>query len=332
MATKKPTVVRKVYYRRVKFNARTTQNLQQLVAQALGTQSTVGQRLEPIGAMANEFRCVAGWRNKGHYLCGNLVTFERGKFQTIIDDDPNAKTLKLSAIAPPMTGKKQQQFSPGVLYFVMHKNHVVVMQAVSIRASALEQHLLWLLRSKTQTISTGQGFGLSDEPQKATRERIRKSHVKSVMIGRPLMESTVLQDANTHTEVAKFKPEGAVLSFLKEMLDPKEFEKLGLEDSLFGGNLEVWIQIRHPKRLRSKSADSIKLLDDISIALRDLEEDEARLQLNDGSLVTGKDLKVSGDIEVSASSTKGMLDEDDAYDEMIAWLETQLKNGVIQPD
>lgn len=332
MAVKKPTTVRKVYYRRAKFNSRNVQNLQQLVAQALGAQSTIGARLESMGSMASEFRCVAGWKTHGHYLCGHLVTFERGRFQTIIDDDPTAKTLKLSAIAPPKAGKTQQQYSPGVLYFVLHKNHVVVMQATAIRATALEQHLLWLLRSKTQTISAQQGFGLSDEPQKATRERIRKSHVKSVMIGRPLMESTTREDARTHTEVTAFKPEGAVLSFLKEMLDQNEFEKLGLEDSLFGGNLEVWIQIRHPKRARSKSADSVKLLDDISIALRDLDEDEARLRLNDGSLVTGKDLKVSGDVEVMISASKGMLDENDTYDQMISWLETQLKNGVVEPD
>lgn len=329
---KKPITLRKVYYRRAKFNTRTSQSLQQLVAHALGSQTTIGQRLEPLGSMAPEFRCVAGWKTHGQYLCGHVVTFERGRFQTIIDDDANAKTLKLSALAPPKTGKTQHQYIPGVLYFVMHKNHVVVMQTAAMRASALEQHLLWLLRSKTQTISTQQGFGLSDEPQKATRERIRKSHVKNVMIGRPLMESVSLQDDNAKTEVRKFKPEGAVLSFLREMLDQNQFEKLGLEDSLFDGNLEVWIQIRHPKRIRSKSADSVKLLDDISIALRDLEEDEARLELNDGSVVTGKELKVSGDVEVLTSTSKGMLEEDDTYDQMIAWLETQLRNGVIQPD
>ncbi len=332
MATKKPTAVRKVYYRRARFSNRTSQNLQQIVAHALGSQSTIAERLETIGAMATEFRCVAGWKVKNHYLCGHLVTFERGRFQTIIDDDPTAKTLKLSALPPPKSGKTQQQYIPGVLYFVVHKNHVVVMQTASMRASALEQHLLWLLRSKTQTIASEQGFGLSDEPQKATRERIRKSHVKSVMIGRPLMGSVTLQESENKTEVQKFKPEGAVLSFLREMFDEKQFEKLGLEDSLFNGNLEVWIQIRHPKRIRTKAADSIKLLDDISIALRDLEDDEARLLLNDGSVVTGKELKVSGDVEVMTGDSKGMLDEADTYDQMIAWLETQMKNSVVDPD
>lgn len=333
MAKKKPTTTRKVYYRRARFSNRTSQSLQQCVAQALGTQTTIGQRLEALGSMASEFRCIAGWRNHGHYLCGHLVTFERGRYQAIIDDDPNAKVLKLSALAPPKSSNRiQQQYVPGVLYFVMHKNHVVVMQTSAMRASALEQHLLWLLRSKTQTIPAQQGFGLSDEPQKATRERIRKSHVKSVMIGRPLMESVSLEDDERKTNVTKFKPEGVVLSFLREMLDQNQFEKLGLEDSLFDGNLEVWIQIRHPKRVRAKPADAVKLLDDISIALRDLEEDEARLRLNDGSVVTGKELKISGDVEVVMAEAKGMLDEQDTYDQMIAWLERQLKNGVVTPD
>lgn len=335
VVAKKTAIPRKVYYRRAQFLNHSTHTLQQLVSQALTSQATIGSRLETIGTMANEFRCIASHSVQGHFLCGYAVSFERGRFQTVIDDNQNAKSLKLGALAPPKSGTMQQQYVPGVLYFVIRKNHVVVMQATAMRASALEQHLLWLLRSKTTTIPTTQGLALSDEPQKATRERIRKAHVRSVMIGRPLMESVELeQQGDNRTAVKKFKPEGAVLSFLKEMLDPTQFEKLGLEDEVFGGNLEVWIQIRHPKRQRAKAADAVKLLDDLSIALRDLDDDEARLQLNDGSVVTGKELKVSGDVEVEPESPgkHGVFKEQSVYDEMISWLELQLKNGVVSPD
>lgn len=336
MATKtKSTTTRKVYYRRARFAKPTRQTLQQMVNHGLNVLAIPGRRLEPLGSMATEFRCIAGWRTVGHYLCGHIVTFDRDRYQIVVDDDPDAMTLRLTAVPPPSKGKVKQQFVPGILFFVIYKNHVVVLQATNLRASALEHHLLWLLRSKTATMSSDQGFGLADEPQKATRERIRKSHVKSVMIGRPLMEEVELEEDSRRGEekISKvFRPVGPALSLLKELLDPNQFEKLGLDDAVFAGNLEVWIQIRHPKRRRVKEADSVKLLDDISIALRDLDEEEARLKLNDGSTVYGKELKITGDIELRVEGAKGMVNEGDAYEQMIAWLEMQIRNGIVTPD
>jgi hypothetical protein len=326
------TAKRKIYYRKAEFNSPQKRTLQQMAADALSKHVYVQDRLETLGADAKELRVISRYVESKGFLFGQLVVFERGSFQTVISDNPTAKNLALSAVSPPVINKVQQQYVPGVLYFGLYKNHVVILQSVALRASALEQHLAWLIRTKSNILGAQDGFVLKDEPQPATKTKIRKSHVKSVSIGRPLMSESAAPDSlKLGTGVTKFKPVGEIVNLLKGMLkDSDSFEKLGLEDAQFDSNLEVWIEIRYPKRQRSQAENSIKLLDNLGIALRDIDEDQTKLLLGDNSVVYGKDLKISSAIEIAVDD-KGLPKEDDLYSEMHSWLHEQLKNGIISP-
>ncbi len=322
-------VKRMVHYRRAQFSGDVHQNLQQLVSASIGKQSKIKDRFEPTNPEASEFRFISHHTTKDHFICGRLTTFERGSYQMVIDDNPDAAILPLSKLAPPKsTDGVQQQFVPGILYFAIHKNHVAVCQTQSLKTNALEAHLVWLLRSKTGLLTTLQGFVLKDEPQKATREKIRKSHVKSVMIGRPLLdeEAFVMKGKKS----SKFKPTGNVVRILKELVAPEHFEKLGLKDQVFDGNLEVWIEIRYPKHARVRPADSVRLLDNIGIAFRDIDEEQSKLLLADGGVVHGKELRISSALEVE--SNDGSISETKLYDEMRAWVWGLLKDGMITVD
>jgi hypothetical protein len=328
---------RKVYYRKTEFTTKQKRTLQQLTADALAQNQLAQSRSEAIGSQANELRLIGRYKEVNGFLCGQLVTFQRGSYQTVIGDDPSAKTLSLSAVTPPVIDDVQHQYVPGVLYFALLQDHVVVVQSAAVRTSAFEQHLAWLLRTKSGILGNQEGFVLKDEPQPATKTRIRKSHVKSVSLGRPLMTESVINDDDGTKDVqtgktTKFQPDGMFINFFKDFFsDSAQFEKLGLENGLFDGNLEVWIEIRYPKRQRSKSEDSVKLLDNLGIALRDIDEEHAKLKLGDGSVVQGKDLRISSDLEVKVNE-KGLPDEDDIFNEMCSWLKEQIKNGVIAPD
>jgi hypothetical protein len=113
----------------------------------------------------------------------------------------------------------------------------------------------------------------------------------------------------------------------RDWIDPGQFERLGLTDCLFDGNLEVWIEIRYPKRSREHPEDTVRLLDDLALALRDIDEDEAKLELADGTHVTGNQLKISGKIDVEAKD--GLLIEQDLYANMREWLEGLIRDGTI---
>lgn len=318
-----------VYYRRTRFSEPQTRTLQQMVSEALTNHPLVRDRLEAIDAAASEFRVISAKKAVGTFLCGRLTTFQRGGYQVVIKDDPDATDLPLSAIEAPDTDGVPHQFATGMLYFCILNDHVAVIQSASLKARGFEQHLAWLLRGKTGILAPHHGLALSDEPQEVTRERIRKSHVKSVLLGRPLLDDTVSiapPDGKGKAQT-KFRPTGPMLEFLKGMIDPTQFERLDIEDRVFDGNLEVWIELRYPKRQRNRPEDSVKLLDDLALALRDFDEDQSRLELADGTTVVGSQLKIAS--RVSVSMKDGLIVESELYDGMCGWIESLIQNGVI---
>lgn len=342
---KSGSTAKSVSYRRCVVTPKPSQDLQQLLASALLAYSKPGDRYEPLNAQSTELRCIGTNYTHRGCLCGYMTSFERGAVQPVISDDPAAASLRLSALAPPQPkkGDAQQQYVPGVLYFVVHKNHVAVVQSHSMRITSFEAHLNWLLKSKTNQLAATDSFSLSDEAQKATKEKIKKSHVKSIALGLPLMSEVTVppiagskddasqtQKKENKKSPSRFRPEGPMLNLIRNLFNNEnDFEKLGLEE-VFDGNLEVWIEIRYPKRQRSQPEDAMRLMDTLGIALRDIEGDQVSLQLANGHKVSGKELKISGSVEVSMLTNK-LPDEKELLDEMIAWLTAQINNGVVDP-
>lgn len=340
---KKATTPKTVNYRKCVIPSDQGRDLQQIVAAALTAFPKPGDRFEPLNSASSELRCIGMHYSKNNCLCGYMTSFERGASQPVISDDPAAASLRLSALVPPppKKGDAPQQYVPGVLYFVIYKNHVAFVSTHAMRSSAFENHLNWLLKSKTNELSATTPFSLSDEAQKVTKEKIKKSHVKAIALGQSLMTevnvtssskdtSSVHQQSTSRTKKAKpgFTPQGPMLDLIKNLFnDENEFEKLGL-DEIFDGNLEVWIEIRYPKRKRSKPEDAVKLMDALGVALRDIEGDQVTLQLANGHKVSGKDLKISGSIETTVLDNK-LPDEQTLLDQMIIWLREQIANGVI---
>lgn len=339
------TTRKTVSYRRCEISPRSGQDLQQLISSALSKHPQLGDRYEPLNPQSSELRCIGMYYTDRNCLCGFMTSFERGAAQPVIDDDPAAASLRLGALAPPPAkkGVAQQQYVPGVLYFVVHKNHVAIVQSHSMRSGAFESHLNWLLKSRTSELPATSIFALSSEVQKATKKKIRQSHVKAIAIGQPLMaqvsvpvpatqsdeQSSTAGRSQPKTE-AKFKPTGRMLGLLSNLFeDERDFEKLGL-DGIFDGNLEVWVQIRYPKRKRIRPEDSVKLMDSLGIALRDIEGDHVSLELANGHKVSGNELKISGTVDVPVLSNK-LPDEKLLLTEMVAWLTAQIQNGVVDP-
>lgn len=337
MANNKTKPRRTYVYRRCVFTPKVTQTLQELVAGALLQHPKPADRLEPLNAQSTELRGIGRYASVGNLLVGYLVSFERGATQMVVGDDPNAASLLLNALPPPspQKGGIQQQYVPGAIYFAIHGNHLVLVQSASIRSSALEAHLSWLLKSKTTQLAVTTGMALSDEAQKVTKEKIQKAHVKSIALGRPLMEeSTPAAPAAARAKKGKaprqFRAGGPSLEFLRSLFSSEsDFEKLGL-DEVFDGNLEVWVEIRYPKHTRSKPEGAMALMDSLGVALRDIDQDDIRLELGDGSVVRGKELKISTEMDVEVLRN-GLPDEDKLWEAMAKWLLGVISNGIVDP-
>ncbi|MFZ4537827.1 hypothetical protein [Propionivibrio sp.] len=342
---KTDSVLKTVNYRRSSMGPDQTRDLQQMLEAALVKFPKPADRYEPLNTQSTELRCIGMHEVRRGCLCGFMTSFERGATQPAISDDMVASSLRLSALAPPAPNKgdAQKEYVPGLIYFVVHKNHVAFVTTHAMRGHALELHLNWLLKSKSSELNATVPFSLSDEAQKATKEKIKKSHVKAISFGQPLMaevevpvdcavSAPEVQRIQTRKKKASpsFKTEGPMLNFIRSFFsDQGQFETLGL-DEVFDGNLEVWIEIRYPKRKRSNPEDAIKLMDTLGIALRDVEGNQVALRLKNGHQVSGNDLKISGSIEITLSAEKLPI-TDVLLDLMVSWLSAQIKNGVIDP-
>lgn len=150
----KKSVTKSIVYRRFSVSPAPGQTLQQLMGSALKSRPKPGERFEPLNAGSTEIRCIGSHKTVKGCLCGYLTAFERGAAQPAIADDSTAQSLRLSAILPPAPrkGTAQQQYVPGVLYFAVRNNHVALAQSMSMRGSAFETHLNWLLKSRTSTV------------------------------------------------------------------------------------------------------------------------------------------------------------------------------------
>lgn len=333
MATKNTTTQRKAYYRRCQMQPQAKQSLQQLLTQALANKKLAKDRLEATDPAANSFRIISDFKKVGSMLCGTLLTFERGSHQLVIQEDLAATSLVMAALVPPTNKGKAQQFVPGVLFFCIFGNHIAIVQSAGLRASGMEQHLAWFLRDECGLLGRDAGLALVDEPKKATKDRIRRSHVKSVSIGRPLMgEATHLSATHPSTKsqgknVTKFNPDPSMMAMLKNFLTDDKFSKLGIEDAVFDGNLEVWLEIRYPKYSRSQPTDTIKLMDNLGISLRDQDEDSVALELADGTTVHGSDLKITGSINLRLRN--GVPDLESFYSDMSSWMGELIKNNTV---
>ena len=333
-----------INYRRCLFGADVGQTLQQLLNQALGQFSTVGDRLEPLNKEGTEFRVIGNHQTLRSCLCGYLSSYERGAKQLVISDNAAAQSLSLSAVSPPppKNGEAKKEFVPGVIYFVVLENHVAFVATHRLRGNMLEQHINWLLKSKASVLDATVPFALSNETQKVTKEKIQKSQVKSIAFGQPLMEAVEETDSVPAPSVASgkgartvqatksvFRPIKAVWDMIKPALPNDAFEKLGLE-GVFSDDLEVWIEIKYPRRTRNHSEDTAELMNKIAIAARDMDDIDVSLQLANGHKVSGQELRISGAIEAQLTAD-GRIDEQVLFDLMVAWLSKQLSDGVIDP-
>lgn len=326
------TLKKTVHYRRCQFHPSPTQTLQQLVEAAMSQQPLTGDRAEATDPAATSFRMIGHCSRIGAMTCGTVLVFERGRYQMVVNDDPAAKSIILEAMQPPRQGEVQQQFVPGVLFFAIFENHVAVVQSATLRTTGFEQHLAWLLRSKCGLLDKQHGLVLADEPNKRTKDLLRGSRVKALSVGKPFMVAAEpagpdgAQDPASD-KTAVLKPDAGVLSALKSFLPGDGFSGLDLDDAVFDGDLEVWLEIRYPAYARSKPESTAKLMDNLAIALRDQEEESVELELEDGTRVKGKDLKISGSLGLTLLD--GAPDVGAFHSDMVQWLTTQLHTGMV---
>jgi hypothetical protein len=115
------------------------------------------------------------------------------------------------------------------------------------------------------------------------------------------------------------------MDVLRKVLGTDKVNNMRLADAI-DGNIEVTLKIRYKRTTTDKAH---KLLDNIALAVRNLDEDEVKLTLASGGTVKGNELKLFAPISIQAQD--GIPNPDELFEKMRNWLIQQIENKIIEP-
>ncbi len=304
-------------------------DLQLLLTAALAQFKKTGQRKELVFG-TTEARLISYFREEKGALYGIMLSYEKGRNQLILPEDDEAETLSVEQIAPPAAEDgKRREFLDGVLYFLIHKNHVLTIQSSALRAAQFEQHLAWLLGKAGDF--KGNALALADQISSVTREKICKSHAKEIWIDAPLVSAqptTVGMPVSAGQQSSSFNLVGIGKEWLQLALQhiPGGFgNQIKFEDAL-DANLECTLRVRYK---RSSTDKGHALLDNLALALRHVDDADTVIELAGGGTVKGEEIKLTKDLSIQ--TLNGIINPDDAFSKMHAWLADSIRDKLIDP-
>lgn len=320
-------VSKRAYLKQAIFlDRRRSPTIQAKLAQSLKKLHRIGDRKEALGDDQRYVRAIIYHRQFANMLFGIFASYERGTHQLTVAEDDEAETLTIEQVAPPKgADNKRREFLEGVCYFGLFDNHVVVVQSNALGSKQIEQHINWLFR-QAGVVAEGDGVGLSDQIATATKDKIRQAHVKEVEIGAPLVQPAE-SEISERQEVTKEKAltfGGFGIDILRQVIGDK-LDSMKLADAL-DGNIEVSIKVRYKQKTTEKAH---KLLDNIALAIRHIDEDQVKLHLVGGGNVVGSQLKLSTSLRVEARD--GIANPDELFRKMRDWLLDLLEKKIVEP-
>ena len=320
-------VTKRVYLKQAVFLVKEgAPTIQEKIELALKKLNRMGDRKEVLGEDNRHVRSVIYHRTHANMQFGIFASYERGTHQLIVSEDDEAETLAIEQVAPPKgDDDKRREFLEGVCYFGLFGNHVLIVQSNALSSKQVEAHFNWLLK-KAKVVTDGNAVGLSDQIAVATKERIRNAHVKEVEIGAPFIEAeTAPQSANREAvKDTSYNFKGIGFEMVRQILGAK-LDSMKLADAL-DGNIEVSLRIRYKKKTTEKAHE---LLDNIALAIRNIDEDEVKLHLVGGGQVDGNQLKLSTQLRIEAFD--GIPSYNELFQKMQQWLLDLLEKKLIEP-
>jgi hypothetical protein len=301
--------------------------LQTYVDLALKKLPKPANRLEHIDTNGLIQRVINSSKKQSNITFGQMILFEKGKDQNIvvINDDITEYPVEQFKIPKRKDGKSQEAIE-SVLYFGILENHVIVVQSSALRARDLERHLEWLTSQKALVFPKNSAILLSDKPSQEAMKKIERQPIKKVSIGAELRAEPdeEIEKNGLSAKKIKFHPTGDGFEILKAALGAGFIDNLKLEDALEDANLKVSLEVSYFRKT-TKRASSV--LSNIATAMRHADPDDVRIELDNGTILKGKDIKMSSDITVD--TINGIADSNDLYSEMGKWLLEQAQQGTI---
>lgn len=343
--TKPKRIQKTVIYKRAHFNSTVSgDSLKTLLEKALNKHTTVGKRRRNIADVENPVYHVIGnpYCETNGFIFGALMTYTPGTDPLFLVDDEKALDVMIEKLKAPETDDgKRREILESMMYFGILQNHLVLMQSQALKAPQLETFLQWFLH-ETATLPGDNTFQLIDTPTTAIRERMDKGQgVRTITLGGEVIPQRVIDQVIPSSKTTEVTPttssrtqsvsvvasaaqeDWGVLAALKKLMQPSEAAKIDFE-KLTGSNIEMSVTLRYR---RETTEDGQKLMDTLGATLRNTEEVETVLELNDGGSIRGSDLKLNGTIKLT--SYDGQLSASEVFEGMRGWLLSKISSDEI---
>ncbi len=293
-------------------------------------------RKQILSSLSDEFMLInsLSLKQNNEYLFGQLVYVEPGKSQPILNIDNKSQTFTMRAFTPNQleeqlteaeiendkktkskTKKSQElrkEFTDSILYFLVHGNHIVILQSKALMAKDLERYLIWFCSESGQFTSKSELY-LELKPPKETIEKMQQGNAKRLSIGSSLTPRYEKKSKEKNYEQLISKM-GIGLEILRQYFIKNKKSK-NLIDSLDESNIEVKLEISYKRKTTEKGQ---QLLDSIATSLRHLDEDEVEIDLTNGVTINGDELRLSKKIGIKYTKSN-LIDEVNLFEKMKNW-------------
>ncbi len=252
---------------------------------------------------------------------GDLTLFQEKFMQPLIEKRENAAILNLEQKQAP-TGL---EYVHSIMYWMVIKNHVLVMQTSSVSTKQLEEYFTWFLKEKTKCIEDC-GQVLLEAKLDATSVAGGIGDIKKIVVGGAPLEA--MTSPVVEKEIERYEHIGNKRTWkerahdiLKVIMSEADLEKL-MNNLPEGAALDVSVNIGYKTRKRKISMAPMQQ------ALRNLPEGEVTA-FGKGGKMQGKDLRLSYPCNVLVNGN--LLDVNDMKRAMLEAYKYFVNNGKIEP-
>lgn len=301
------------------------------------------ERRQFLDAHKQHFMLLNHHEHQGGMIFGNLVSCELGTNHTLVKLDDDAPSLEIQQIALTKDEDgKRREFLESILYFCIKGNHLILLQSPTLKLRQLESYLNWLF-TNSKAMTTNDWVTISPQPSQKAFDAIAKAPVKKVRVESAVMNGVEIPSNDDVTESntplvrgkgkiseakkLRFSPKAHVMELLKVLIGATEFNKLELnKSSEENAHLQLALEFSYN---RSTTEQGQKILNQIAVACRHLDESDLELELKGGGTLHGKELKLF--LRLSVATLDGVVNMNDLFPQMRDMLLDYIKRGLIEP-
>ena len=330
----KGTSPKEIRYQHADFLKDTGRTLQHHLDAARARLKLASQRAQKLSDDEDNVRLWNKRSTRGLLTCGMFHSYEHGRSQLVIEMQEGAEEYSLEAAEPPKAKGKngKTEFNEGLLFFGVHKNHVLLLQSSILRQSAFDDYLNWLLQDASDEIGTDNRITLRDMLPKKLRER-NVPPLKSIIFMPPLHTEAVGGAGAHGASRAQVRDLSLRLGrqdwgWMRSMLEgmganvPQE---LRLDGDFNPERVQVEIHLRW--KGRDKDREETPLLDTILHAFRDVDDPPIKAVTANGAELHGNELRLKKKVQIAVDGKLPLAS--DVFAQMQAYMAELLASGEI---